>query len=163
LGDLDLVHGVDDIVGTVGVDLVPWVRGADGNDDSTRCNTSLDTRRRVFKDNTSLGIEAEVGGSEEERIRERLSPLESRVIGRYTNFGDGDAGSVQASVTVRLGTGCGNGILAFGKRVDEFSYSRKNLDRHVDHVVVVIVVERVLVDSVLIVLLAVLLGTRSVL
>jgi hypothetical protein len=52
---------------------------------------------------TSFGVESEVFSSEEEWIRERFSPLESWVVGGYTDFGDGDTRSVQTSMTVCLG------------------------------------------------------------
>lgn len=77
LDDLDLVHGVDDVVSTVSVDLVPLVRGADCNDGGTGSDTGLNTRRRIFKDDTSLGVHTEVGSGEEERVGERLSSLQS--------------------------------------------------------------------------------------
>lgn len=45
VNDLDLIHCLNDIVGTVGIDLVPGVGGTDCNNGCSGCDTGFDTRR----------------------------------------------------------------------------------------------------------------------
>lgn len=104
LDDLDLIHGIDDKVCSMRINLVPGVRGADSNDDRTGSDTCLDSRWRVFKDDTSFWVQSEIGCGEEEWVGVWFSPLESWVVGCDANFGDGDTRSVQTTVTIRLGT-----------------------------------------------------------
>ena len=73
LDHLDLIHRVDNEVGTQILYLFPSVRSADGNDGGAGSDGRLDARRRVFEDHRSCGIDPEVGRSQEKGVGEGLS------------------------------------------------------------------------------------------
>lgn len=88
---LDTAHVFDNEVGSKTLDLLTFVRGADGDHGSAGSDGGLDTGWGVFEDDRLLAVDSEVVGSEEEWVGEGLSTLQSWVIGCDADFWDGDA------------------------------------------------------------------------
>lgn len=85
-------------VGTALFDLIARVARAHSDDYGTGRNASLNTTRRIFKDDTSRGLVAEALGGEEERVRRRLARAESWVVRRDGHFGRDDTGPDEATM-----------------------------------------------------------------
>lgn len=86
LPNFDLIHRIDHKMSIQMLDLVALVRCADRNNSSSCCHGGFDTRRRIFKDDSASRVNSEVGGSQQERVRERFTPQESRVVGCHADF-----------------------------------------------------------------------------
>lgn len=101
---VDLLHVLDDKVGSAVLNLRTLVACAHSDDCGSRGDTGTDTGWRILEDDALLRVKAEALGSEEERIRGGLAGLEPLVVGGNGDWRWGDANSGHAAISVGFGT-----------------------------------------------------------
>jgi len=101
---VDLLHVLDDKVGSAVLNLRTLVACTHSDDCGSGGDTGADTGWRILEDDALLRVKAEALGGEEERIRGGLAGLEPLVVGGNGNWWWGDADSGHAAISVGFGT-----------------------------------------------------------
>jgi hypothetical protein len=96
---VDLLHVLDDKVGSAVLNLRTLVARAHSDDCGSGGDTGADTRWRILEDDALLRVKAEALGSEEEGIRGGLAGLEPLVVGGDGDWWWGDADSSHAAIS----------------------------------------------------------------
>jgi len=95
---VDGFHILNDIMGTAMLDVRAFVTGAYCDDGRTTGNTSADAARRILEDDTLFGIITEALSSEQERVRGRLSCLQTLVVSSDSDWRWYDSDTLHATI-----------------------------------------------------------------
>jgi hypothetical protein len=100
---MDTVERRDDIMRSLGIDLLDRVTGTNGDRPCARSDTGFDTRRRVLEDEALFDGDAEVFRGEEEGRGVGLAGGQAGVVGGDGDLGTLDAGAGEGAVAVCAG------------------------------------------------------------